>query len=209
MGAITQMAKVYLRATTFIEFEDLIQEGSMGLLHATSLYDETVGTKFITYATWHIRARIRRAVQNAHIIHLPALLLESCREDADRARNVTRYGDRDRTNPLETLPSRETLPEVGEDELESLRKAIATLPPVQRMVIQERLLEGKKLKELGKKVKKRSRGSPRFQAVHDAEANGIRNLVAILTGEWKEEELDAAVKRVRRALWHEGGQRRK
>jgi RNA polymerase primary sigma factor len=37
---------------------DLIQEGSLGLIHAIRDFDVTKGFKFISYAVWHIRQRI-------------------------------------------------------------------------------------------------------------------------------------------------------
>lgn len=52
--------------------EDLIEEGNIGLLEAAKRYDETAGTKFITYADYWICESIKNAVyNNSRIIRLP------------------------------------------------------------------------------------------------------------------------------------------
>jgi RNA polymerase sigma factor (sigma-70 family) len=47
-----------------LAFEDLIQEGNMGLVQAAKRYDHTKGFRFSTYATWWIRQAISRAISN-------------------------------------------------------------------------------------------------------------------------------------------------
>lgn len=73
---ITSIAKKYLNRG--IDLEDLIQEGTMGLLKAISKYDYRLGNKFSTYATWWIRQAITRAIADqARTIRVPIHLMET------------------------------------------------------------------------------------------------------------------------------------
>lgn len=47
-----------------LEFEDLIQEGNLGLMKAVDKFDSSKKTKVSTYATWWIDQSIRRALSN-------------------------------------------------------------------------------------------------------------------------------------------------
>lgn len=47
-----------------LDFEDLIQEGNMGLMKAVDKFDSSKKTKVSTYATWWIDQSIRRAISN-------------------------------------------------------------------------------------------------------------------------------------------------
>lgn len=47
-----------------LEFEELIQEGSFGLIKAVDKHDSSRGTKLSTHATWWIDQSIRRAISN-------------------------------------------------------------------------------------------------------------------------------------------------
>jgi len=55
-----------------LPLSDLINEGNLGLIRATSKFDETRGFKFISYAVWWIRQAIMQAiVEQSRIIRLP------------------------------------------------------------------------------------------------------------------------------------------
>lgn len=47
-----------------MEFEDMVQEAYLGLIDAASRFDPKRGTKFSTYARWHIVKRIMEAIHN-------------------------------------------------------------------------------------------------------------------------------------------------
>jgi len=56
-----------------IPLQDLVSEGSMGLIRAIESFDHTRGLKFISYAVWWIKAYITRAInEQSGLIRLPA-----------------------------------------------------------------------------------------------------------------------------------------
>jgi RNA polymerase primary sigma factor len=64
-----------------LTYDDVFQEGLMGLLRATELYDPELGFRFKTYATWWIQQHIHRALDDAdRTIRLPVHLQESVRK---------------------------------------------------------------------------------------------------------------------------------
>jgi RNA polymerase sigma factor (sigma-70 family) len=64
-----------------LDFVDLIQEGSMGLLRAIDRFDPAVGTRFSTFATHWVRQGIRRALaEKARTIRIPLNRLAEARE---------------------------------------------------------------------------------------------------------------------------------
>ena len=69
---LRQIAHSYLTRAGSLEIDDLLQEGSLGLLHAAELFDPQRGVKFNTYATAWIRQALSRAIANtARSIHFP------------------------------------------------------------------------------------------------------------------------------------------
>jgi RNA polymerase primary sigma factor len=67
---VVSIAKRYMRQG--MDFEDLIQEGNLGLMLAARKFDPSMGNKFSTYATWWIRQSITRALSNkSRVIRLP------------------------------------------------------------------------------------------------------------------------------------------
>jgi RNA polymerase primary sigma factor len=84
MRLVVSIAKAY--RSSGIPFEDLIQEGAIGLMTAAERFDPKRGYRFSTYATQWIRQAIGRAVDNkAKSIRLPAHVSESLRK-IDKAR---------------------------------------------------------------------------------------------------------------------------
>ncbi len=73
---VTSIAKKYQNRG--IAMEDLIQEGTLGLIHAVDKFDYRRGFRFSTYATHWIRQALGRAVENqGRTIRLPSHAIES------------------------------------------------------------------------------------------------------------------------------------
>ena len=76
---VVMIARKYAHrnSETGITIDDLVQEGSLGLMRAAEKYDPARGYKFSTYAYWWIRQTITRYLnQRSRMIRLPNALAE-------------------------------------------------------------------------------------------------------------------------------------
>jgi RNA polymerase primary sigma factor len=63
------VARTFLRSGVCLD--DLVQEGTVGLVRAVELFDHRRGLKFSTYAVWWIRRSMRDAVAATKVIRIP------------------------------------------------------------------------------------------------------------------------------------------
>ncbi len=91
IGWVVEIAKRWIRPG--IEFDDLLQEGCIGLLKAVDHFDLTSTFRLTTYAGWWIRQRMERYVMNtSHPIRLPVYLhpvLHALKQDEARGTDTT------------------------------------------------------------------------------------------------------------------------
>ena len=93
---VTSIAKKYLNRG--LELEDLIQEGSQGLLKAIAKYNYKLKNKFSTYATWWIRQAITRSIADqARIIRIPVHMVETINKLTKAERKLVQELGRDPT----------------------------------------------------------------------------------------------------------------
>lgn len=72
---VTRVARRYMGRG--LPFEDLVQEGNLGLMRAIDKFDPGRGFKFSTYAMWWIRQGVSRAiVEQSRTVRLPVHLSE-------------------------------------------------------------------------------------------------------------------------------------
>ncbi|HKQ61983.1 MAG TPA: RNA polymerase sigma factor RpoD/SigA [Candidatus Polarisedimenticolaceae bacterium] len=64
-----------------IPFEDLLNEGNVGLIEAAQRFDASKDTKFISYAIWWIRKAILKALsEQTHVVRLPYSQMKKVKE---------------------------------------------------------------------------------------------------------------------------------
>jgi RNA polymerase primary sigma factor len=106
-----------------IDLEDLVQEGSIGLLRATDRFDPALGHRFSTYATHWIRQGILRALaEKARAIRLPLSRLPDARRAREATARLTKDLGRDPT-PSEVAAAAG----VALDRLEELMPALSPI----------------------------------------------------------------------------------
>ena len=77
---VAKNAKSYSRriiSSASLSFEDLLQEGAIGLSRGVDLFDPSKGYKFSTYATWWIRQGLSKAIMTqSRTVRLPGGALD-------------------------------------------------------------------------------------------------------------------------------------
>ncbi len=103
-----------------LDFEDLVQEGNLGLIRAAQLFDPDKGARFSTYATMWIIQSISRGVDNhGRVIRLPVNVHNDMRLVSRISFHyVRRYG---------TEPSLEQISEISKLNISRVKNALESM----------------------------------------------------------------------------------
>ncbi len=152
LGFVVRVAKQFRSST--VPTEDLIGEGSLGLIEAARRYDPSRGAKFTTYAMWWVRKAMLRLLSESRTVRIPDYQARMRRQSAVASPNwplATRCRllsldspatEGSQTSLLDQLPDRRSLdPEEAllRHETERLvRAAMRSLTPRERTVVKHR-----------------------------------------------------------------------
>ena len=169
MRLVINIARNYHSA--LVAFEDLVQEGAIGLMTAAERYDSSKGYRFSTYATHWIRQSISRAIDNkAKAIRIPAHVSETLRKLEKLRQSLCREQGEE--------PSAE---ELAQKLGLSLRKVNALLQANQEPVSLDMLVGDEENTPLSALINDRSAANPQDAALASEMQEELAKLMAILS----------------------------
>lgn len=166
-----------------LEFDDLIQEGNMGLMVAAEKFDETKGFKFSTYATYWIEQYIRKALADkVRAIRVPVNIYSLLGKlNAEKAKF-------EEENGIE--PTAEDLAEIFNVSVEKMRDILIASESVTSIDIP--LTADDSDSAMVKDVVKDEQAVDPYE---EAEAEGLRTCIAALVSTLETREADIITKR--------------
>ena len=170
---IYKTARSYHRRNAYLELDDLVQAGWLGLLEAYNKFDESYKNKFLTYASFYVNKHIQEVIHKNNVIEFPRDItrmyfrIENAKNEIlfKEQGDVTLEKVAEKTKiPIKKIKKYEayfvgfhSISEIEDIEspmnedvrFETIRNVLDSLPEMQKNMLMDRL-EGKNLTEMGK-----------------------------------------------------------
>jgi len=153
-----------------LSFEDLIQEGIIGLMAAIQRYDPEKGYRFSTYATHWIRQAIGRAIDNhGRLVRLPSHVSDALRK-LERCRMLL----------ARKLGRQPTLTELAQETDVPIKKIQTLLQSSQEPLSLDALLGETEETSLGDLLLDSAAPDPEMQTLHSRNRETLETILSVL-----------------------------
>ncbi len=153
-----------------LSFEDLVQEGIIGLIAAIARYDPEKGYRFSTYATHWIRQAIGRAIDNhGRLIRLPSHVSDALRR-LERCRLLL----------ARRLGRQPTLAELAQETAVPLKKIQSLMQSSQEPLSLDALLGETEETSLGDLLLDSTAPDPEVQTIHSRSRESLESMLDVL-----------------------------